>query len=233
MANDVFLLLHGWGGNKPEHWQEHLYTGLTNAGAKVHYPKMPEPTAPDLNTWLPRLAGELDEITAQTPDAPLTVLAHSLGSITWMHLAAQRGANGNQIADRVLLVAPPYVLPQAPPPDAPPSVAAFFPPPLEPAASQSHCARNRNCRLGYRRLLYVRPDQRVRGQIGNADPSAQGSRAYQPVLRIWRMALGAGMVLETRRSAAAAALIFLLPNQSAQLTVCEWNALPAGLAALL
>ena len=24
MANDVFLILHGWGGNKPAHWQEHL-----------------------------------------------------------------------------------------------------------------------------------------------------------------------------------------------------------------
>ena len=134
MANDVFLILHGWGGNKPAHWQEHLYTGLTQAGAKVHYPKMPDPAAPDLNAWLPRASGELDEIAAQSPDAPLTVLAHSLGSITWMHLAAQRGANGKQIADRVLLVAPPYVLPQAPPPDAPPSVTAFFSPPLDAAA---------------------------------------------------------------------------------------------------
>src|SRR5262249_23264224 len=23
-AQDTFLILHGWGGNKPEHWQEHL-----------------------------------------------------------------------------------------------------------------------------------------------------------------------------------------------------------------
>lgn len=134
MADDVFLVLHGWGGNKPEHWQEHLVGKLKEAGKRVHYPKMPDPTAPDLNAWLTRMQGEIEEIQSQTPDAPLTVLAHSLGSITWMHLAASRGVSAQQVADRVLLVAPPYVLPQAPPPDAPPSVTAFFPPPLDPAA---------------------------------------------------------------------------------------------------
>jgi predicted alpha/beta hydrolase family esterase len=77
---------------------------------------------------------ELATIATQSPGAALTVLAHSMGSITWMHLAAANGAEGKQIADRVLLVAPPYILPQAPPPDAPSSVVAFFPPPLVPAA---------------------------------------------------------------------------------------------------
>jgi predicted alpha/beta hydrolase family esterase len=134
MADDVFLVLHGWGGNKPEHWQEHLVGKLKDAGKRVHYPKMPDPTAPDLNAWLTRVQGEIEEIQSQTPDAPLTVLTHSLGSITWMHLAASGGAGGKQVADRALLVAPPYVLPEAPPPDAPPSVTAFFPPPLDPAA---------------------------------------------------------------------------------------------------
>jgi predicted alpha/beta hydrolase family esterase len=134
MANDVFLILHGWGGNKPEHWQEHLAKKLAEAGAKVHYPKMPDPTAPDLPAWLNRVQEELREIKSQSPDATLTVLTHSLGAITWMHLAAGNGPSGQQIADRVLLVAPPYVLPQAPPPDAPPSVTAFFPPPFDPQA---------------------------------------------------------------------------------------------------
>lgn len=137
MANDVFLILHGWGGNKPEHWQEHLVTKLTEAGAKVHYPKMPDPTAPDLPAWLNRVKEELQEIKAQSPDATLTALTHSLGAITWMHLAGGNGPSGKQIADRVLLVAPPYVLPQAPPPDAPPSVTAFFPPPFDPQAIQA------------------------------------------------------------------------------------------------
>ena len=133
MAEDIFLILHGWGGNKPEHWQEHLNNKLTEAGAKVFYPKMESPMAPDLTKWVQRATKELLDIKSQFPDSPLTVLAHSLGSITWMHLAAAQSASSGPLADRVLLVAPPYVLPQAPPPDAPPSVTAFFPPPLDPA----------------------------------------------------------------------------------------------------
>ena len=134
MANDVFLILHGWGGNKPTHWQEILFQKLTEAGQRVHYPKMPEPTAPEPAAWLAKLTEELAEIQSETPDTPLTVLTHSLGAINWMHFAAGNGPNGPQVADRVLLVAPPYVLPQAPPPDAPPSVTGFFPPPFDPAA---------------------------------------------------------------------------------------------------
>lgn len=134
MANDVFLILHGWGGNKPTHWQEILVQKLTEAGAQVHYPKMPEPTAPDLNAWLGKLKEAMAEVKAAAPDVPLTVLTHSLGAITWMHYAASLGVSAAPLADRVLLVAPPYVLPQAPPPDAPPSVTAFFPPPFDPAA---------------------------------------------------------------------------------------------------
>ncbi|HZO89080.1 MAG TPA: alpha/beta fold hydrolase [Chthonomonadaceae bacterium] len=136
MANDVFLILHGWGGNKPTHWQEYLHAKLTEAGAKVHYPKMPDPSAPDLAAWQDRLQGEIDEIQKQSPDAPLTVVAHSLGGINWMHFTINNAASGKQVADRVLLVAPPYVLPQAPPPDAPPSVTNFFPPPLDARAIQ-------------------------------------------------------------------------------------------------
>lgn len=142
MANDVFLLLHGWGGNKPAHWQEHLFTKLTEAGAKVHYPQMPNPMAPDPAAWQERLKSELAEIAAQSPNANLTVLAHSLGGINWMRYAAQvNGANGKQIADRVLLIAPPYVLPEAPPLDAPPGVPAFFPPPFDPAAMTAIAAQ--------------------------------------------------------------------------------------------
>ena len=136
MADDVFLILHGWGGNKPEHWQEHLVGKLRAEGKTVHYPKMPDPTAPDLEAWLQTATNALNE-AAQGGEERLTVLAHSLGSITWMHLAAQREPAAGQVADRVLLVAPPYVLPQAPPTDAPPSVTAFFPPPLDAGAVKS------------------------------------------------------------------------------------------------
>src|SRR4051794_6671757 len=112
MAEDVFLLLHGWGGNKPTHWQEHLYAKLTEAGAKVHYPKMPTPEAPVLAEWQARLRGQLEEIGRQSPDARLHVLAHSLGSVNWIYHAANLGEGGVPVAARVLLVAPPYIVPQ-------------------------------------------------------------------------------------------------------------------------
>ena len=137
MANDVFLILHGWGGNKPAHWQEHLYNLLVAEGQKVHYPKMPNPTEPNLAAWLSTIQAELDVIAQESPDSTLTVLTHSLGSISWMHLAAQNGASGKQIADRVLLIAPPYIVPAIPPIDVPPTVTEFFPPPTDPAAIQA------------------------------------------------------------------------------------------------
>ena len=122
---DQFLILHGWGGNKPAHWQEHLYTALTGAGKHVHYPKMPEPTAPNKAAWL---AGLSEAFAAIDASAPLTVVAHSLGAITWLHYVA---GVPNKIAERVLLVAPPYVIPEIPPSDAPPGVPGFFPPTLD------------------------------------------------------------------------------------------------------
>src|SRR4051812_29524916 len=109
--SDTFLVLHGWGGNKPEHWQEHLVRGLQAAGADVRYPKMPDPMHPDPAAWMEALHTVLGEIPQ---DATLTVLAHSLGAINWMRHAGMvrtmpHGSPGPQ-AERVLLVAPPYVI---------------------------------------------------------------------------------------------------------------------------
>lgn len=133
MSQDTFLILHGWGSPKPAHWQEHLATQLSEAGATIHYPKMPDPTAPSLSAWLERLEIELQAVA---PGALLTVLAHSLGAVTWMHYAPS--ATG-PIAERVLLVAPPYVMPDIPPIDAPPGVADFFPPPMNAEAIARVC----------------------------------------------------------------------------------------------
>jgi predicted alpha/beta hydrolase family esterase len=132
MAEDVYLILHGWGGNKPAHWQEHLVGKLEAAGKTYYYPKMPEPTAPNLEAWQETLQGVLDTITEAHPGASVTVMAHSLGCINWIHFAARRGADAPKLADRVLLVAPPYVMTEAPPLDAPPGVTGFFPPPFQP-----------------------------------------------------------------------------------------------------
>ena len=66
-----------------------------------------------------------------TKPGKVTVLCHSLGAITWMHYCT---ALDRQVADRVLLVAPPYVSHDIPPADTPPGIDGFFPPPLDPEA---------------------------------------------------------------------------------------------------
>ena len=121
----IVLLFHGWGGNKPEHWQEHLYTALSEQGVEVRYPKMPDPTNPEPGAWIAAQEAALTEIS---DPSGLTILTHSLGAITFLHVASRAT---KKLADRVLLVAPPYVLPTVPPWSAPDGVGAFFPPPLD------------------------------------------------------------------------------------------------------
>lgn len=125
-SNNPVLILHGWGGNKPAHWQEHLFRELSAAGISVHYPKQPNPASPDREAWLASLTSTLESLREEADR--LTVVAHSLGAISWFHLAAKAD---RRLADRVLLVAPPYVMPGIPPTDAPPGVEGFFPPPLD------------------------------------------------------------------------------------------------------
>ena len=127
--SDVTLILHGWGGNKPTHWQEYLYAKLTGEGADVRYPKMADPTNPDPEAWMDLLHGALESVPG---DATLTVLTHSLGAINWIRHAAMSQtmpARPGPVADRVLLVAPPYVVPEVPPLDLA-GTTAFFPPTL-------------------------------------------------------------------------------------------------------
>ncbi len=82
---------------------------------------MPDPMAPNPDAWMSALHAALGEVPA---DATLTVLAHSLGAINWMRHAAMTERPGPQ-ADRVLLVAPPYVIREIPPLDAPPGAPTF------------------------------------------------------------------------------------------------------------
>ena len=125
--SDSFLILHGWGGNKPAHWQEWLAAELEQAGTKVYYPKMPNPGEPCLAAWLTTIHDQVRSL----PSARVTVLCHSLGAISWMHYVT---SVQSQIADRVLLVAPPYVSREIPPADTPPGINGFFPPPLDASA---------------------------------------------------------------------------------------------------
>jgi len=92
------LIVHGLGGSGPGHWQTWLAESLATRGLDVHNPDLPSPDKPSLEPWLATLESELEGLDPEG----LVVLCHSLGSVTWLHLAAR--AQG-RLAERVLLVA--------------------------------------------------------------------------------------------------------------------------------
>jgi hypothetical protein len=114
-----FLILHGYEGSGPEHWQSWLADRLRRAGELVSYPDLPSPFEPELPAWRAALAAELGAL----PGEP-TVIAHSLACILWLHHCAEPVLDGGRAA-RVLLVAPPS------PAGAPRPIQPFFPVPLE------------------------------------------------------------------------------------------------------
>ena len=112
-----FLILHGWGGSGPEHWQSWLGRRLSAAGETVRYPLLPQPDNPELTPWLATLRSELRAMTGAR-----IVICHSLAVLLWLHHAQGTDA---EAVDRLLLVAPPG-------PSANNSqVATFFPAPLD------------------------------------------------------------------------------------------------------
>lgn len=97
------LIIHGWGNERPVgHWHRLLATQLRKQGHIVAYPQLPETQLPSLDKWLAVLKVELDMLV-EAGDGELIVLAHSLGCLTWFHLA-KSGFLLEQ-ASRVLLVA--------------------------------------------------------------------------------------------------------------------------------
>jgi predicted alpha/beta hydrolase family esterase len=114
MGRPAYLILHGYQGSGPGHWQTWLAGRLRSGDAKVHYPDLPDADHPRLDAWLDALAGELDAI-----GDPPVVLCHSLACLVWMHHVA----GGGKPASRVLLVAPPSET------GVPEPLRSFFPPP--------------------------------------------------------------------------------------------------------
>lgn len=98
MRDRVFLILHGWQGSGPDHWQTWLARRLRERGLAVSYPSLPDRDDPQPSSWLEALRTEL------VHGARSTVICHSLACILWLHVAAAADA---QVAERVLLVAPP------------------------------------------------------------------------------------------------------------------------------
>lgn len=112
----TFLILHGWQGSGPDHWQTWLAQRLADAGEDVRYPGFPDPDFPQVEQWADTLHAELAQCGGEC-----TVVCHSLACLLWAHEAARIETP----VDRVLLVAPPC--PVTPIPNA----SDFYPTPLD------------------------------------------------------------------------------------------------------
>jgi predicted alpha/beta hydrolase family esterase len=113
------VVVPGWNGSGPDHWQTWLEGRLHEAGRETVRPDFPDLDHPALGDWLAALRAVL----AGQPADGYDVVAHSLGAVLWLHHVADPGNSPR--AARVALVAPPS-------PDLDEAeVAAFFPPPLD------------------------------------------------------------------------------------------------------
>jgi uncharacterized protein len=113
MAARNFLILHGWQGSGPGHWQTWLTARLKADNERVAYPDLPDADLPSPHAWRGALEGEL----AALPAGETIVVCHSLACLLWLHHVAEGGAQ----ADRLLLVAPPSEAAGVP------EIEAFFP----------------------------------------------------------------------------------------------------------
>src|SRR5436190_9605925 len=117
------VIVHGWTGSGPGHWQSLAAVELANEGFSVDVPQFTDPDKPVLDVWLDELREHLE---AAPSDVERIVLAHSAGALLWLHHASHAVPAGLRV-NRVLLVAPPG-------PDwHEPEVTGFQPTPLDPA----------------------------------------------------------------------------------------------------
>ena len=101
--NRSFIVLHGLGGSGSEHWQSWLYKELLDAGENVYYPTLPDFDNPHKDKWLQTLEETFQTISSDN----ITVVAHSLGCILWLHFVLKHGKKLKNTVTRVILVAPP------------------------------------------------------------------------------------------------------------------------------
>ncbi|NYI42521.1 RBBP9/YdeN family alpha/beta hydrolase [Demequina lutea] len=103
MDNPRVLLLHGVGHRRPPgHWLWWLAEQLRTARIPVQYPQMPDPDDPDPEAWAAVAEAELGMLTAG--EGTTIVIAHSLGTVLWAHIAESLPAH--LLPSRVALVSP-------------------------------------------------------------------------------------------------------------------------------
>lgn len=113
------LILHGWQGSGPGHWQSWLAEHLRSAGAEVLYPVLPACDTPCPDRWGAALHPHLAALAALPGAGERIVVCHSLSCVLWLR-EARRVAPAHRV-DRVALVAPPC------PGSRVPELAQFYP----------------------------------------------------------------------------------------------------------
>lgn len=114
-----YLIVPGWQGSAPEHWQSHWQRSLPNS-ARVEQADWLSPRRED---WV----AELQRCIAADP-RPTILIAHSLGCITVAHWAAQAPLSLVHQVRGALLVAPADVERR----HCPPALQNFAPMPRQP-----------------------------------------------------------------------------------------------------
>ncbi len=102
----MIVIVHGYEGSGPGHWQRWLAAELERRGAAVVLPDLPEPLAPERDAWVAALAETVAVGRDADPagDRRVTFVCHSLGCWALDHLLA---AQPLEDAHAALLVAPP------------------------------------------------------------------------------------------------------------------------------
>lgn len=158
MARPGYLILHGYQGSGPGHWQSWLAGRLRSGDGMVRFPDLPDADNPRLDGWLETLERELEAF-----GAPPVVVCHSLACVLWLHHVAR----GGRPAERVLLVAPPSLA------GVPDVLEGFFPiPGVAPADARLVCAENDPyCPEGAANVYTGLPTDLLAGQ-GHINPDA-------------------------------------------------------------
>jgi predicted alpha/beta hydrolase family esterase len=95
----MIVLVYGYDGSGPQHWQRWLEQELKTRAVPVSFPELADPTAPQKSVWVDELAR-----IVLSAISPVSFVAHSLGCWAVDHLLNE---HGNTNVHAALLVAPP------------------------------------------------------------------------------------------------------------------------------
>jgi hypothetical protein len=113
----MIVIVHGYDGSGPGHWQRWLDDELRARGRAVRFPELPDPAAPSKDAWV----AMLDDVVAAAA-SPVTFVCHSLGCWAVDHWLASENGNATRVHAALLVAPPSPLLPFEP-------VESFLPPP--------------------------------------------------------------------------------------------------------